>query len=499
MPSNINPNNIDGSYPVAGQDNNSQGFRDNFTNVKQNFQFAEDEINDLQNKALLKSALTGSTLDNNMSDNLIYAARIQDFSATRAVITPTGSPLTALVDYARGHYQTFSTTAATTLAFSNYPVAGTYGYLKVQINITNVLHTITIPASVSVGLAGIQGISPGTSGVSNTITFGATGFYELAFGSVDGGTTFTIFDLNRALTDFVAADLFVDDVTATGFVSATGNVIGGNVNTAGVVSSVGNVVGGNLRTVGSVSASGNVIGGNIVTAGAVSTTGTVAALNVNGFVFPSAGTTVSAPIRMTSGVLNSTATAGSLEFDSNVFYATPSAGQRGLLTSTFLRVQAANNTLADSAAAQNVFSSPAAVAVAASTAYAFDAVYYVVRSAGAVSRTIAVLFAVGGGGSLTSISYVAEASSSASNALAAVSRIRGAAVTAVTVTAASTETDQNVIITLKGIIKVNAAGTITPQIQYSAIPGAVSLVTLNSFIKFTALGSSSVVSIGNWS
>ena len=30
MASNINPNNIDTTYPVAGQDNDSQGFRDNF-------------------------------------------------------------------------------------------------------------------------------------------------------------------------------------------------------------------------------------------------------------------------------------------------------------------------------------------------------------------------------------------------------------------------------------------------------------------------------------
>ena len=31
MTSSINPNNIDGTYPIAGQDNDSQGFRDNFT------------------------------------------------------------------------------------------------------------------------------------------------------------------------------------------------------------------------------------------------------------------------------------------------------------------------------------------------------------------------------------------------------------------------------------------------------------------------------------
>jgi hypothetical protein len=38
MASQINFNIIDGTYPVAGQDNSSQGFRDNFTNIKNNFE-----------------------------------------------------------------------------------------------------------------------------------------------------------------------------------------------------------------------------------------------------------------------------------------------------------------------------------------------------------------------------------------------------------------------------------------------------------------------------
>ena len=34
MASNINTNTIDENYPVAGIDNDSQGFRDNFTSIK---------------------------------------------------------------------------------------------------------------------------------------------------------------------------------------------------------------------------------------------------------------------------------------------------------------------------------------------------------------------------------------------------------------------------------------------------------------------------------
>jgi len=173
MTSSINPNNIDGSYPVAGQDNNSQGFRDNFTNTKVNFQYAEDEINDLQSKVVLKAALTGSSLDNDMNDALLYAARIQDFSATRVGVADTSGPIA--VNYASGHYQTISTTGSISLSFNNFPPSGSYGYLKLQLNITNIAHTVTLPAAVTLGTTGLQGYSAGT------ITFGATGYYEFGF------------------------------------------------------------------------------------------------------------------------------------------------------------------------------------------------------------------------------------------------------------------------------------------------------------------------------
>ena len=92
MASSINPNNIDGAYPVAGQDNNSQGFRDNFTNIKVNFQYAEDEINDLQDNVILKAPLTGGSVDNDMGNGTIYAVNLNDVSTTRTIVgTTTGS------------------------------------------------------------------------------------------------------------------------------------------------------------------------------------------------------------------------------------------------------------------------------------------------------------------------------------------------------------------------------------------------------------------------
>jgi hypothetical protein len=193
MTSAINPNNINGNYPVANQPNNTQGFRDNFTNTKTNFQYAADELTDLQSKAVLKAALTGSTLDNNMGNQLIYAALIQDFSATAVQITATSGSIA--VDYSAGHYQTIVPTGSISISFTTntWPAAGTAGLIRLRLIINDTACTVTLPSTVSVGTTGIQGLS------ANTITFGAAGTYEFDFETVDGGTTVTIFDLNRPL------------------------------------------------------------------------------------------------------------------------------------------------------------------------------------------------------------------------------------------------------------------------------------------------------------
>lgn len=197
MASNINPNNIDGTYPVAGQDNNSQGFRDNFTNTKTNFQYAKDEISDLQNKAVLKAALTGSTgLDNDMLGSIVSNATIQDMALTRVALGSLSGSVG--INYAAGHVQTVTTNGSITLAFTNWPPAGSAGSVTVHITVSNTAHTVTLPAAVTINAAGIQGLNTST----NVISFAATGVYTYQFGTSDGGSTITINEDNKRATAF---------------------------------------------------------------------------------------------------------------------------------------------------------------------------------------------------------------------------------------------------------------------------------------------------------
>jgi hypothetical protein len=186
MASNINPNNIDGAYPVAGQDNDSQGFRDNFTNIKTNFQYAEDEITDLQNNAILKSALAGTTLNNDMNGSLIYNYQSQDVSETVVSLGTTSGSVT--INYAAGSIQTVTTAGNISFALSNWPAAGLSGKLKLIVTVASSTHTLTFPAAVNINSSGIMGWNTST----NVFSARSAGTYTFYLSSINGGSNVMI-------------------------------------------------------------------------------------------------------------------------------------------------------------------------------------------------------------------------------------------------------------------------------------------------------------------
>lgn len=200
MPSDINPDTIDASYPVAGQDNSTQGFRDNFAAIKTNFQYAEQEINELESNVLLKNGLGGGSVNNNLNDNLLYAARIQDFSWTKVTATNTTGAIP--LNYASGHYQTIgSTTGSVSVSFINFPATGNWGWMRLQITVSNAAHTLTLPMTVTVNAQGIQGLDPAT----NVITFATPGTYSFDFETYTGGSTITVSETNKRLAPLNAS------------------------------------------------------------------------------------------------------------------------------------------------------------------------------------------------------------------------------------------------------------------------------------------------------
>jgi hypothetical protein len=231
MTSQINPQNIDGAYPVAGQDNNSQGFRDNFTNTRTNFAFAAQEITDLQNKAVLKAPLTGTTLNNNMGGSILSNAQLQNITETAVSVIPSAG--VATINYTAGPYQALTAGGNITLAFAGLPTAGVAATWIVRITVM-AGQTVQLPASVSSNsLGGIQGLS------GSVITFAESGTYEFRFDTIDGGTTVFISEYTRPRSRYTnPISLDISDSF-----SANGNI---NLNTTTTIVTSSSDLTGNL-------------------------------------------------------------------------------------------------------------------------------------------------------------------------------------------------------------------------------------------------------------
>ncbi|WP_396189338.1 hypothetical protein [Flavobacterium sp.] len=204
MASHINPYNIDGTFPIANQDNSSQGFRDNFTNIRNNLIFAQNEITDLQAKVIVTTALTGQTVTNDMAGTQI--TRPQLMAWTQAQLDVGAVSGSSVLDFNEGNFQKITSAGDIELDFINWPSSSArpalgYGSMRVWIELTSANHTLTLPASVSIGIDEIAGSRVNEDG-SHTIVFDTAGNFIFDFSSVDGGTNYLIFDLTHNRSTF---------------------------------------------------------------------------------------------------------------------------------------------------------------------------------------------------------------------------------------------------------------------------------------------------------
>lgn len=214
--SNINPQNIDGTFPIAGQDNNSQGFRDNFTNTINNFTFAAAELTDLQTYAVLKGPLgsvgqTGTPI-NNMNYAFLTSAQLVESVETINQIGNVIAGGSRLLDWTDGHFQTVSVTGSATLSFaSTWPQANLWTKLRLRI-LSYGSTALTFPGTVTENIASINGFVSGT-----TVNLSA-GVHEFEFTTYDNGSTVAIHDLMSNLGPVV------QQFKPTGNVAITANI-----------------------------------------------------------------------------------------------------------------------------------------------------------------------------------------------------------------------------------------------------------------------------------
>ena len=115
MTSNINFAAINENFPVAGQDNDTQTFRDNFDTIKTNFSAAKTEITDLQDNA----ARTDE--DNDFLYNVVGSLTLQDAYLRKkdygaAIVVGTQD-----ISFKQAMYHVVKVGANTSLSFSEFP------------------------------------------------------------------------------------------------------------------------------------------------------------------------------------------------------------------------------------------------------------------------------------------------------------------------------------------------------------------------------------------
>lgn len=161
------------------------------------------------------------------------------------------------------------------------------------------------------------------------------------------------------------------------------------------------------------------------------------------------------------------------------------------------RILNADATGQNVSTAQPWFPSNGTVSLEANTTYEFEGQLHISRAAGTTSHTTSILFAHNA--TFFNIQGQAGAKEGDTIASADLSIVGFTDENAVVVKAASTSATEQILVRVRGIVRINAAGTFIPQFQYSAAPGGVPIIKTGSFFRLRKLGNGTLQSIGTWS
>lgn len=138
MASSITTTGFDENFPVAGQDNDSQGFRDNFSIIKSNFNYAKTEIDALQ------AGVARVDQANDFDGNTISNAVLADNALLANTSLATGTTSAVGISFSEGYVHVIRCDNDNTITFSNWPT-DEYGAVKLFIT-TDGAQTITFSA-----------------------------------------------------------------------------------------------------------------------------------------------------------------------------------------------------------------------------------------------------------------------------------------------------------------------------------------------------------------
>jgi hypothetical protein len=145
--SEIDFNIINENFPIAGEDNDTQVFRDNFDSIKNNFRLAQEELTDLLDNTARKDE-TNNFADNTLESAVFLNTKFAKFDAGNINTASAGYD----IDYENGSYQIVRVDARGTpldVTFQNFPqnndrTVAPYGVGKVTLELWGDGSAITV-------------------------------------------------------------------------------------------------------------------------------------------------------------------------------------------------------------------------------------------------------------------------------------------------------------------------------------------------------------------
>ena len=140
MASNIISDTIDAAYPIAGVDNDTQGFRDNFQVIKTGLATATSEITTLQSTTAKLNA-SNDFNGTNIADANIQLQTSQYHSVGTVVAGQN-------ISFLNGHYQTMTVnlpagTASISFALSDWPARNMYAEMTAELRGNDTARSVT--------------------------------------------------------------------------------------------------------------------------------------------------------------------------------------------------------------------------------------------------------------------------------------------------------------------------------------------------------------------
>lgn len=212
--------------------------------------------------------------------------------------------------------------------------------------------------------------------------------------------------------------------------------------------------------------------------------------------FPAGSASAGTWPKLTAGTLLTTPEVGALELDANAFYMTTDAGNRGVVPVRQIIRADATRTFTSNTSAQNIFTNPTNGRLTLETGTYLMTALLAFTSMSATSGNLR--FDMLGGGSATLADILMHTFGQDVAANAAPSAVGGqwTATKINTTNAVTAATGTGLILHVNATFEVSVAGTIQPQITLTTANAAV--LSIGSYLMVERIGSTSLVSVGQW-